>query len=263
MSDYLESFNAARVDRASVQAIVQQQKAARKIRGENISTPPRGYEEVPHALSSGLRIELLQAVREVQVLKDRVEVITDSATFAAERALVTIPLDLLQRETVRFTPELPKWKLKAIHDLAMGPVVKVALLFDEPQWPRDLAFLHARSQPVPVFWRIHPRALMAWASSRKAMALVDPVEQAVASLSAALGRKVKPRDALVMDWRFTALAYSWVPVGALEQQRALAKPVGRLHFAGEATDYEGNCGTVHGAIESGLRAAREILLEEV
>jgi monoamine oxidase len=31
-----------------------------------------------------------------------------------------------------------------------------------------------------------------------------------------------------------------------------------MHFAGEATDFEGACGTVHGAIESGLRAAREI-----
>jgi monoamine oxidase len=48
-----------------------------------------------------------------------------------------------------------------------------------------------------------------------------------------------------------------VPVGALEQQRALARRVGPLHFAGEATHFEGACGTVHGAIETGLRAARE------
>jgi monoamine oxidase len=50
-----------------------------------------------------------------------------------------------------------------------------------------------------------------------------------------------------------------VPVGCLDQQRALAKRVGRLHFAGEATHYDGACGTVHGAIETGERAAREIL----
>jgi len=34
--------------------------------------------------------------------------------------------------------------------------------------------------------------------------------------------------------------------------------VGPLHFAGEATHFEGACGTVHGAIETGLRAAAEI-----
>jgi len=39
----------------------------------------------------------------------------------------------------------------------------------------------------------------------------------------------------------------------------LAEPLsGRLYFAGEATS-NGHWGTVHGAIASGLRAAREIL----
>lgn len=54
-------------------------------------------------------------------------------------------------------------------------------------------------------------------------------------------------------------AHGWVPVGALPQQRALAKAAPPLHFAGEATHFAGACGTVHGAIESGQRAAREIL----
>jgi len=34
--------------------------------------------------------------------------------------------------------------------------------------------------------------------------------------------------------------------------------VGPLHFAGEATDFAGACGTVHGAIATGIRAAREV-----
>jgi len=85
---------------------------------------------------------------------------------------------------------------------------------------------------------------------------------AVESLSAALGERVRPLRTLVFDWQEDELsrgAYSWVPVGALPAQRKLAKPVGPLHFAGEATHFEGACGTVHGAIETGIRAAREIL----
>lgn len=31
-----------------------------------------------------------------------------------------------------------------------------------------------------------------------------------------------------------------------------------LYFAGEATNTEGHCGTVHGTIATGVRAAREI-----
>jgi monoamine oxidase len=39
----------------------------------------------------------------------------------------------------------------------------------------------------------------------------------------------------------------------------LARPLaGTLFFAGEATDTEGATGTVHGAIASGRRAARQV-----
>jgi len=48
-------------------------------------------------------------------------------------------------------------------------------------------------------------------------------------------------------------------VGEAEAASALARPVGgRLFFAGEATDTEGATGTVHGAIASGRRAARQV-----
>lgn len=45
----------------------------------------------------------------------------------------------------------------------------------------------------------------------------------------------------------------------MRAQRDLARPVGPLHFAGEASHFLGACGTVHGALETGVRAAREIL----
>jgi monoamine oxidase len=49
-------------------------------------------------------------------------------------------------------------------------------------------------------------------------------------------------------------------VGGLDAPRALAEPVrGTLFFAGEATDTSSHNGTVHGAIASGRRAAREVL----
>src|SRR5207237_10881026 len=183
----------------------------------------------------------------------------------AERAVITLPLGVLQRGSVRFDPALPRWKQEAIGALAMGPVIKVALLFDERHWPADLAFLHARGQPVPTFWRPLPSrapSLVGWAASRDAEKLrgKNAVAAAVRSISAALGKRIKPRDALVFDWQrdpFAHGAYSWVPVGALKAQRTLAQPVAEtLFFAGEAAHFEGGCGTVHGAIETGIGAAR-------
>jgi hypothetical protein len=55
-------------------------------------------------------------------------------------------------------------------------------------------------------------------------------------------------------------AYSYVPAGALGAQSRLAKPVAHtLYFAGEATDADGYASTVHGAMASGKRAARQVM----
>jgi monoamine oxidase len=264
---FVEGFNAARLDRASVKAIKQQTEASAKVEGDRIARLPRGYDAVPRKLARGLRIELEAQVQEVRWRRGGVRVITSRNTYEAERALITLPLGVLQEGTVRFDPPLPRWKLEAIAALEMGPVVKIALLFDEPRWPADLAFLHAPGSAVPTFWRMLPSrapALMGWAASRNALELrgKNAAAAAARSLSEALGRRMRPVAAHVSDWQRDAHArgaYSWVPVGALPAQRALAKPVGPLHFAGEATHFEGACGTVHGAIESGERAAAEIL----
>ena len=65
------------------------------------------------------------------------------------------------------------------------------------------------------------------------------------------------------NWQADPLAggaYSYVLVGGMGAQRLLAQPLaGTLFFAGEASEYEGHHATVHGAIASGRRAAREVL----
>jgi monoamine oxidase len=265
-ADFLEGFNAARLERASMKAMAQQIQASAKVEGDRIARLPRGYDGVPRRLARGLRIELRARVREIRWSRSGVEAITDRGAWNASRAVITLPLGVLQEGTVRFVPSLPRWKQQAIDALAMGPVVKTALLFERPAWPADLAFLLEHGERMPTFWRPLPSrapALIGWASSRNADALrgKDVVAVALRSLSRALGKRVRPIRSLVFDWQRDDLArgaYSWVPVGALRQQRALARRVGPLHFAGEATDFEGACGTVHGAIESGLRAAREV-----
>ena len=65
------------------------------------------------------------------------------------------------------------------------------------------------------------------------------------------------------DWQadpYARGAYSYIPVGGLDAPRLLAEPVeDTLFFAGEATDLEGQNGTVHGAMASGRRASGEII----
>ena len=70
-----------------------------------------------------------------------------------------------------------------------------------------------------------------------------------------------------MDWRthdwaadpLTRGAYSFSIAGLEDAPQRLAKPIaGTLFFAGEATADALDLGTVHGALTSGDRAAREI-----
>jgi monoamine oxidase len=215
----------------------------------------------------------------------------------ARAALVTVPLAVLQARppatgAIAFAPSLPPWKRAAIHRLAMGNVIKVVVRFRDrfgAGWsspiPRDTGFLHAPDAAVPVWWTFGPephRCLVGWLAGsaadrlaalapegeRGAARSIDPrLRAAIGGLARGLGTSARDlltavEDAVVVDWArdpYARGAYSYVPVGGLDAPAELAAPVeGRLFFAGEATDTAGDPGTVHGALRSGERAAREI-----
>lgn len=54
--------------------------------------------------------------------------------FAADACVVTLPLGVLKRRAVRFTPELPAEKRRAIDALGFGAMNKCILLFSECFW---------------------------------------------------------------------------------------------------------------------------------
>jgi monoamine oxidase len=152
----------------------------------------------------------------------------------------------------------------------------------------DSGFFHCPRAPLPTWWTqvpIRAPLLVGWTGGPNADKLItgtNPgfragsvarladefiLDQAVTSLSAIFNVSLKDvRDQLVAvymhDWRddaFSRGGYSYLPVNGLEAQQILSQPVGnKLFFAGEATSV-GHIGTVHGAIQSGQRAAREIL----
>jgi len=100
----------------------------------------------------------------------------------------------------------------------------------------------------------------------KAPALV--LAQAVRSLRALLEVPAEEIRLGLLDIRlhnwsadpFTRGAYSFSNAGLEDAPARLGRPLDRtLFFAGEATAAIDELGTVHGAIASGLRAAKELL----
>jgi monoamine oxidase len=119
----------------------------------------------------------------------------------------------------------------------------------------------------------HTPIITGWAPFRSADHLSGQpesfvIERSLQTLSELLGESLAELRRLLErayfhDWQndpFSQGAYSYGKVGADGAQEMLAAPVeNTLFFAGEATDTSGHNGTVHGAIASGLRAARQIL----
>jgi monoamine oxidase len=206
---------------------------------------------------------------------------------SAARAIITLPLGVLQLPpnapgAVRFNPPLTEKEI-AFLGLASGPVIKVTLRFAHPFWEaldsgryRDAAFFHSQKADFPTFWTQMPlRAplLVAWAGGPRALRVAnnaapeEVVERAVAALQALFGKRCNVAQELEAayyhDWQqdpFARGAYSYVTVGGDNARRLLATPIANtLFFAGEATDTEGEAATVAGALQSGARAAREVL----
>jgi monoamine oxidase len=153
---------------------------------------------------------------------------------------------------------------------------------------RDAAFFHCPGAPLPTWWTQLPmRAplLVGWTGGPNAERIMQAagygkqtagqsgddnsylINQAIESLARIFNLSRNEIEAqlqasYIHNWSadpFTRGAYAYVPVNGLDDQRILAQPVAeKLFFAGEATSI-GHIGTVHGAIQSGQRAAREIL----
>jgi monoamine oxidase len=301
--EYIEGFEAARPERISEHALVRENKASEEIEGDRAFRVLSGYDGVIEAMAAelaspaaarGCRILLSTPVRTMRWRRGSVEVGTDAGKFRACRALVTLPLAILQSAAVKFEPELSA-KQQALAHLEIGPVVRVILRFRERFWEKieadgksmaKLSFLHSAdvhavgSQPTipqfPTWWTTMPRVsplLTGWAAGPHGLALSgmsdeEIFECAIDSLARALHLDAEYiRNQVVAthfhNWQtdpFSLGAYSYACVGGIDAARELAMPVEEtLFFAGEATEFNGHQGTVSGAIATGERAAREIL----
>lgn len=194
--------------------------------------------------------------------------------YHGDWVLVTVPLGVLKQGTIVFEPELTE-KEEAISGMEMGLVVKVTMQFRSAFWERkNFGFVHSNEKWFPTWWADERGpVLTGWVGGPRAKSLskegADAIEaEAIQALARVL--KVEPkrvRDFLMRsfthDWvndPFSRGAYSYTPVGMVEMPSRLAAAVAdTIYFAGEATDGNGNQGTVHGALASGERAASQIV----
>lgn len=313
-ANYVEGFNAADRHRIGIAALAVQQRAEDAIETDRLFHVAEGYDAVMEFLAAQFRaaggeLALGAPVQRIEWQCGCVRIETGVAAAArgaaapgtpadelrARRALITVPLGVLQADSIAFAPA-PAQVLAHARRLAMGEVVRISLLFRERFWrdrrapsiPEDvrrklteLSFLFTPGEVPPTWWTANPATtpiLTAWVGGPKATELRRSI--AARGEPQALTRRCLATLARIFELPFAELqgllvsshehdwsadpysrgAYSYVPAGALDAPAKLADPVEEtLYFAGEHTDTTGHWGTVHAAIGTGVRAAEQIL----
>jgi monoamine oxidase len=221
-------------------------------------------------------IRLNTVVRRVGWNDTDVSVIDQDGTRHIARAvIITVPLPMLQDDSMTIEPEVPALR-EAARQLVMGHVVRVNVVVKERFWEKRfdaLSYVHAPTRPFTVWWTQHPiqaPLITGWAGGPAARALMEGGDiegAAIAELARAFGLRRSRVEALVdsihtHDWTrdpSSRGAYSYAGVGGASAPGMLARPMGRtLFLAGEATHTAAG-GSVEGALASGKRAAENTL----
>ena len=284
--NYVEGFNAADQNRISVAALAKQQAAEDAIAADRLFRVEAGYAALPDFLAerfiaAGGELLLEAPVKKILWKRGAVALeVNGGKQYHADRAVITVPLGVLQAETIEFVPR-PADLLFHANRLAMGAAVRVVLVFKRKFWNEDLSFLLAPTEMPPTWWTPMPNdapTLTGWAGGPKAEGLLRLVtahgdagallDQCLNTLAKIFACSLVDVRQMLLSWHlhdwqsddYARGAYSYVPVGALDAPEKMSQPVEEtLYFAGEHTDTSANWGTVHAALATGLAAGRQVL----
>jgi len=222
------------------------------------------------------RILLEHIVSNIEQDEKSVYVTTTQGTLCADYVISTFPLGVLQSGSVTFNPALPDHKLNAINKVGFGVMNKIVLEFPECFWKSSVEGIGFMSSSIQgefnFFLNMQPLLnrpiLMCFVAADFAhlmekMSDSQIIDRIMEILTKTHGGKpiAHPVKYHITRWRsdpFSRGSYSFMKVGSsMNDVNSLAEPVGRLHFAGEATFVYP--GYTHGAFLSAHREANRII----
>jgi monoamine oxidase len=235
-----------------------------------------GNDRLATALSATLRTAPLlgHALRKVVHDDRRVRVTVEGPAgidvISADYLIVAVPPPSVAR--VQFSPALPAAQARAYRTLRMGPATRLVLQFDHRFWRhRGQPDLFGTAQDYGAVWdgneeqQQSPGVLSCLAGGGASAALQRAVKRAgpegIAQQLRWLGRPSQLIDSRMTSWETDPWAGGGYAVFGPDFDPTLrdwlARPAGRIRFAGEHTSNRWQ-GYINGAILSGQRAATEI-----
>jgi monoamine oxidase len=219
------------------------------------------------------QVQLGCPVRQISQDGDGVLVRHDHGEVSAHHVIVAVPPPIADR--IRYAPGLPTLRDQLTQRVAMGATVKCLALYDAPFWRAEGLSGEAVSCEGPISVAYDntdvtgQACLVAFVVAGPARGWSDvPDAERRAAVLDHLGRlygpkALQPTHYLEQDWACEpwsggAPVGSWPPGTLSRFGPALRDPVGRIHWAGTETA-RAFIGFMEGAVESGMRAAEEVL----
>jgi monoamine oxidase len=239
-----------------------------------------GYRKLWQELSRPIinEIVLESPVSLVEWSNGRVVARANGERYEAKTAILTLPVGVLRGGRIKFQPELPNAKASAMSYFEVGSVISSIAEFKTRWWEAELGpvmrFGVKDIVPFKSFWspfwdRKGPPALastVGWPHADRLTGRPEAMHAGFLGRLATLFPDVDLESELVSlkfnDWPsdpWTMGCISVVPAHRYHARADLATPTPPLFWAGEATHTRGHAECVHGALETGRRAALEVI----
>jgi monoamine oxidase len=222
------------------------------------------------------RVLLNHPVRRISQGTRSVYVYADKATVQAQRVVVAIPPNLAGR--IIYEPQLSAARVQLTQRMPIGSLIKTIAVYDTPFWRDQGLNGQVTSTDLPVGATFDaspasgtPGVMLGFIDGDQARALDDHSDSdrakvAIKSYAAFFGQQAaSPKMYFDQVWA-REIYTGGCPVGIMppgvmtEYGAALRAPWGRIHWAGTETATVWT-GYMDGAVQSGKRAAGEVLAE--
>jgi len=236
-----------------------------------------GSQQVSQRLAESLgagKVILNSPVRSIQQTHAVVTVSSDTGDYTSRYIVVAVPPALAGR--IEYSPPLPSARDELTQRLPMGSVIKIIVMYDKPFWREQGYSAEALSDAGPIFicyddtshddGRYAIVGFIAGAAAK--YWTTRPYEERRRAVLDCYAKwwgpqALTPRFYVDKDWKqeqWSRGCYVGVaPPGVLTScADSLRTPCGKIHWAGTETATRW-IAYMEGALESGIRASREVL----
>lgn len=236
---------------------------------------PSGLSEVTSILARDLNIKLQNVVTKIEYDK-KLKVYTSKGEFTSDFAILTLPIGILKKNKIQFSPDLPLNKQSSILNLGMGTINKIFLKFPKRFWNSGqsrFSMVTESNDQICEFNNLNPEEnpsiLTAFISGEKAISIEHKNKKEITKDCMEIIKKIygnktpNPIEIISTKWTSDPFSFgsnSYLAVNSeINDYKILSESVNDLlFFAGEATNFEYPA-TVHGAYLSGEREADKII----